>query len=49
MGEVQGTLFEPGFNRSVKVATSRQPITPQAWTVLPRELDHKLGLVASPA
>ncbi len=47
MGEAQGTLFEPEFNRSVKVETSQQRITSHAGAVLLRELDHKLGLVES--
>lgn len=47
MGEAQGTLFEPEFNRSVKVETSQQRITSHAGAVLLRELDHKLGLTES--
>ena len=47
MGEAQGTLFEPEFNRSIKVQTSDQRITSRAGAVLLRELDHRLGLVGS--
>ena len=47
MGEAQGTLFEPEFNRAVKVQTSEQRITSHAGAVLLREADHKLGLVES--
>ncbi len=48
MGEAQGTLIEPEFNRSVKVETSQQRITSHAGAVLLVELDHKLGLVEFP-
>ncbi len=47
MGEAQGTLFEPEFNRSIKVQTSGQRITSHAGAVLLREIDHRLGLVES--
>lgn len=47
MGEVQGTLFEPDFNRSIKVQTSEQRITSHAGALLLREADHRLGLVES--
>jgi hypothetical protein len=47
MGEAQGTLFEPDFNRSIKVQTSDQRITSHAGAVLLREADHQLGLVES--
>lgn len=47
MGEVQGTLFEPEFNRSVKVHSGPQRITSHAGAILLRELDHRLGLVES--
>ncbi len=47
MGEVQGTLFEPEFNRAIKVQTSEQRITSHAGAVLLREADHQLGLVES--
>ena len=47
MGEAQGTLFEPEFNRSIKVQTSEQRITSHAGAILLREFDHQLGLVES--
>lgn len=47
MGEAQGTLFEPEFNRSIKVRTFDQKITSHAGAVLLRETDHKLGLIES--
>ena len=47
MGEAQGTLFEPEFNRSIKVQTSDQRITSHAGAILLREIDHQLGLVES--
>ena len=47
MGEAQDTLFEPEFNRAIKVQTSEQRITSHAGAVLLREADHRLGLVES--
>ncbi len=47
MGEAQSTLFEPEFNRSIKVQTSDQRITSHAGAILLREMDHQLGLVES--
>ncbi len=47
MGEAQNTLFEPEFNRSIKVQTSEQRITSHAGAVLLREADHQLGLTES--
>ena len=47
MGEAQGTLFEPEFNRSIKVQTFSQKLTSHAGAVLLREADHQLGLVES--
>lgn len=47
MGESQNTLFEPEFNRAVKVQTSAQRITSHAGAVLLREADHRLGLIES--
>ena len=47
MGEAQSNLFEPEFNRSIKVTTSDQRITSHAGAILLRELDHKLGLTES--
>ena len=47
MGEAQSTLFEPEFNRSIKVQAFDQRITSHAGAVLLREVDHQLGLVES--
>jgi len=47
MGEAQGTLFQPEFNRSIKVQWFDQKITSHAGAVLLRETDHQLGLVES--
>lgn len=47
MGERQDTLFEPEFNRSIKVQTSPQRITSHAGALLLREADHRLGLIES--
>ena len=47
MGEAQGTLFAPQFNRSIKIQTSEQKFTSHAGAVLLREVDHQLGLVES--
>ena len=41
----QPWLFEPQFNRAVKVRTSDERITSDAGLVLLREADHRLGLV----
>ena len=40
MGEAQGTLFEPEFNRSIKVQTCEQRITSHAGALLLREFDQ---------
>ncbi len=45
MGEAQNWLFEPDFNRSVKVCTSDERITSDAGLLLLREADHRLGLI----
>lgn len=47
MGEAQDTLFEPEFNRAIKVQTSDQRITSHAGAILLREIDHQLGLIES--
>jgi hypothetical protein len=44
MGESQGWLFEPSFNRSVKVLASDERITSDAGLVLFREADERLGI-----
>jgi Transposase DDE domain group 1 len=47
MGEGQEWLFEPTFNRSIKVRQKDQRLTSDAGVLLLREADHRLGLVAS--
>jgi len=44
MGEAKEWLFEPSFNRAVKVCASDDRITSDAGLVLLREADHRLGL-----
>lgn len=46
MGEGQGWLFEPSFNRAVKVREADPRISDNAGAVLLREIDHRLGLTA---
>ena len=45
MGEAQAWLFEPEFNRAVKVCTTDERITSDAGLLLLREADHRLGLL----
>lgn len=47
MGESQGWLFEPSFNRSVKVQATDDRITSDAGLLLLREADHRLGITES--
>jgi len=44
MGEAQGCLFEPTFNRSIKLRQADPRITSDAGALLLREVDHRLGL-----
>jgi hypothetical protein len=44
MGESQEWLFEPSFNRAVKISAGDARITSDAGLVLVREADHRLGL-----
>jgi hypothetical protein len=44
MGESHGWLFEPSFNRAVKVQASDERITSDGGFLLLREADHRLGL-----
>jgi hypothetical protein len=44
MGESPGWLFEPTFNRSVKVLASDERITSDGGLLLLREADHRLGI-----
>ena len=47
MGESQGRLFEPTFNRSVKISESDDRITSDAGVLIIREADHRLGITES--
>ncbi|QDT07179.1 hypothetical protein K227x_56040 [Rubripirellula lacrimiformis] len=47
MGEHQGNLFEPQFNRSVKVQATDHRITANAGVLLLRDAEHRLGLFDS--
>ena len=44
MGEATKWLFEPSFNRAVKVCASDERITSDSGLVLLREADQRLGL-----
>lgn len=44
MGELQEWLFEPSFNRSVKVVECDERITSDSGLLLLREADHRLGI-----
>jgi hypothetical protein len=46
MGEAHGWLFEPSFNRSIKVRQADPRITSNAGALLLREGDQRLGLTA---
>ena len=46
MGERHGWLFEPTFNRSIKIRQADPRITSDAGALLLREIDHRLGLTA---
>ena len=46
MGERQGWLFEPTFNRSVKLRQADSRISDNAGALLLREVDHRLALTA---
>ena len=47
MSEGQEYLFEPSFNRAVKVRVADDRLTSDAGTILLREIDHHLGLTAA--
>lgn len=47
MSEAQEWLFEPTFNRAVKVCASDERITSDAGLLLLREADHGLGVTES--
>ena len=44
MGERQDNLFEPQFNRSVKIQSTDHRITSNSGVILLREAEHRLGL-----
>ena len=46
MGEAHGWLFEPSFNRSIKVRQADPRLTSNAGALLLREGDQRLGLTA---
>jgi len=46
MGERHGWLFEPTFNRSIKIRQADPRITSDAGALPLREVDHRLGLTA---
>lgn len=47
MGEGKKPLFEPSFNRAVKVRSGRDRLTSDAGMLLLREADHRLDLTPS--
>lgn len=47
MSEEKPVLFEPSFNRAVKVRSRDQRISSDAGALLLREVDHRLGLIES--
>jgi hypothetical protein len=47
MGERQGWLLEPTFQRAVKVVAGSDRLTSDGGALLLREADHRLGLVES--
>ena len=44
MGEAKQPLFEPSFNRAVKVMATDEHLTSDAGVLILREADHRLGL-----
>jgi len=46
MGECQGWLFEPTFNRSIKLRQADHRISDNAGALLIREFDHRLAFTA---
>lgn len=47
MSEAVPLIFEPSFNRAVKVRSRDERLTSNAGVLLLREVDHRLGLTAS--
>ncbi len=49
MGESQNNLFEPEFNRSIKVQSTDHRLTSTAGVLLLREAESKLGIIDAAA
>lgn len=47
MGESQGNVFQPDFNRSIVVEGGSDRLTSNGGALLLREADHRLGLIES--
>lgn len=47
MGEAQTNVFDPDFNRAIKVQAVDQRLTSHAGAILLRDFDHQLGLTES--
>ncbi len=47
MGEAQTSVFDPDFNRSIKVQAVDSRLTSHAGAILLRDFDHRLGLTES--
>ena len=47
MGEAQTNVFDPSFNRSIKVKAVDGRLTSHAGAILLRDFDHQLGLTES--
>jgi len=47
MGETQVNLFEPEFNRSIKVQATDQRLTSNAGVILLRDAEHRIGMIDS--
>ena len=47
MGEQQNSIFEPEFNRSIKVQGTDQRLTSNAGVILLRDADHRLEIIDS--
>lgn len=47
MGERHSWLFEPTFQRAVKVEATDERLTSDGGAILLREADHRLGLTES--
>ena len=47
MSEARTPLFEPQFNRAIKIRAIDERLSSDAGVLLLREVDHRLGLVES--